>query len=1118
MFSITPVKAGHLGLPKLFEAQVEQSPGAIALECHGKTLTYAQLNYRANALARNLQALGIGRNQLVGLCLSRSIELVVAVLAILKAGAAYLPIDPTYPPARIAYMVINSATPIILTERRCVSLLPTDVDAQMVLLDPMETSLWPHDAVENLDLRIERDDLAYTIYTSGSTGNPKGVAMPHGPLVNLIRWQIDASAVKTGRTLQFSPISFDVSFQEIFATLSTGGTLVLISNDTRRDPYQLLDVLSQCAIDRLFLPFVALNQLATTAVQRQFPPLPLKEVITAGEQLRTTPALVQWFEQMSNCSLYNHYGPSESHVVTAYRLDNTPGDWPLLPAIGHALPHVKLYVLNSALQPVETGELGELYIGGDCLAHGYLHRPDMTAERFLDDPFDPDPTARMYKTGDLVRQGLDGTLDYMGRTDSQVKIRGFRVELGGVEAALTSSLDIRAAAAVARPDVSGALQLVAYVVPQANPASSGTPNAERGIADLNDPHWRFAKDDASKRLIPNLRAFLNERLPSYMVPTQFVVMEALPLTPNDKVDRKALPDPDWTMTHPDQHWVAPTTQTEAIVADIWSQILQVKPIGKMDEFIALGGHSLLVVQLMTQIRTTFDVHLSLGALMQFSRLDQMSQLIDRHIQVCQRQTLDGTQATFRRQLKMDGADRLDAWADDTFQDDGRFGEFIEADEIDTRWVDQTVDPYVDFTIKQDEHLDADITGKKAGMSPFSGTQSSPLNHVFLTGATGLVGGFLLHELLQQTDAQIHCLVREPNAIAARYKLEHYLTQCHIPWEVFGDRIHILPGDLSRPLLGLTPEQFARLAKCVDTIYHSGAQTNQLYPYQRLRGANVNGTVNVLRLASTFKLKAVHHLSTLDVLHSTVLGEDQMLWEDLDLPPHSTLTTGYALTKWVAEGLMARARDRGIPTHIYRLGMTTGHRITGYTNPNDMVARLLRGVVQMQAAPGEDFPLSFTPVNQVAQALVALSKAALSKREQPSTSDHDPAPDRSATAIGPPPTFHIVQTTSTSLQEMVYMLRQQGYDIAIVSYEEWMDRLSLDVDNPLYPFLEDLVIHSSMPTFFKVLDGSQVSNRHFLQQLQQQTIEWPQWSADIFPRYINHLVNAGYLPAARAIAR
>ena len=1147
-----------LTLPELFEVQVERSPDAIALEFEGHVLTYSQLNNRANALAHYLYTLRAEPNPLIGICLNRSMDMVIALLAILKAGAAYLPLDPSYPRDRLAYMVINSGSPIILTERSCASLLPTDkVDAQVVLLDKMGPHLCHQHSTENLDLRIGRDDLASTIYTSGSTGNPKGVAMPHGPLVNLIHWQMAASAVKKGRTLQFSPISFDVSFQEIFATLSTGGTLVLISDDTRRDPYQLIEVLHHCAIERLFLPFVALNQLATTAVQSQAPPLALKEVITAGEQLRTTPALVQWFEQMPDCSLHNHYGPSESHVVTAYRLNDNPHDWPLLPSIGSALPYVKLYVLDSGLQPVESGELGELYLGGDCLAHGYLHRPDITAERFLTDPFDPDPAARMYKTGDLVRQGIDGNLECIGRADSQVKIRGFRVELGGVEAALTSSPDIRAAAAVARPDVSGSLQLIAYVVPQergqsatasaeCSPAkgthqfslpethppqsplskggSSGPPPCKGGVRGGNSTDSIFLRgctEGQGRSLIPQLRAYLSEQLPSYMVPTQFVVMDALPLTPNDKVDRKALPDPDWNTVNTNARWVAPTTKTEQTLAEIWSQLLQVKPIGKTDNFLDLGGHSLLGAKLMTQLRMVFDVRLSLLALTRCSRLDQMAQLVDRQLQHRQRQAIDSAQALFRRKLELDVDTPMDAWTDDVCLDDGRWGEFIEEDSIEEQWTEQDPGRNLDDHADQDDILAAEITGDGKTARAHGGVDRdtvdhdtvdhdkmvlpSTLEHVFLTGATGLVGGFLLHELLTQTEAHIHCLVREHTSIDARYKLERYLTQCQIPWQSFGDRIHVLPGDLSRPLLGLTQAQFDWLAQHVDTIYHSGAQTNHIYPYPMLRGANVQGTIEVLRLASTSKLKAVHHLSTLDVLQSPVFGEEQILSEALALPPRSTLATGYARTKWVAERLVATAGDRGIPTQIYRLGMTTGHSLSGYTNPNDMVARLLRGLVQMQSAPDNEFALSFTPVDQVAKALVALAK-------------NNPRQVSGLAKAGATPTFHVAQTTAVSLQEIVHRLQQQGYVIDIVAYEEWLERLYLDVENPMYPFLEDLDTTASVPNFFKALDLSQVSTHSFVQQLQQRSMEWPEFSSDILPRYINHLAETGHLPApAQAIA-
>ncbi|WP_208346660.1 amino acid adenylation domain-containing protein, partial [Aetokthonos hydrillicola] len=386
------------------------------------------------------------------------------------------------------------------------------------------------------------DNLAYVIYTSGSTGKPKGVAMPHRPLVNLITWQWQNSTVDfTARTLQYTPISFDVSFQEIFATLTTGGTLVLIPEQTRRDPIALLQFLNQMRIERLFLPFVALQQLAEVAQMESIIPTSLREVITAGEQLRITTAIAHLFSQLPKCCLHNHYGPSETHVVTAFTLSGSPSYWLALPPIGRPIANSQIHLLDSQLKPVPIGVAGELYVGGVSLARGYLNRVDLTNERFIPNPFGQSTGAkdqsfnsdRLYKTGDLAKYRADGNIEYLGRIDQQLKIRGYRVEPGEIETILEHHSQVRQAVVVGQNDSHGKQRLVAYVI--ADAIMSATSMSE-------------------------LREFLRAQLPEYMVPSAIILLDELPLTPSGKVDRKALPLPSYGTQH--ENLVAPKTPTE----------------------------------------------------------------------------------------------------------------------------------------------------------------------------------------------------------------------------------------------------------------------------------------------------------------------------------------------------------------------------------------------------------------------------------------------------------------------------------------------------------------------------------------------------------------------------
>ncbi|NEQ62239.1 MAG: amino acid adenylation domain-containing protein, partial [Moorea sp. SIO4A1] len=452
-------------IPQLFEAQVERTPDAVAVVFADQQLTYRALNTKANQLAHHLQTLGVEPEVLVGICVERSVEMVVGLLAILKAGGAYVPLDPAYPPERLAYMLDHSQASVLLTQSQLVSQLPKH-QASVICLDTDWEIISTHNE-QNPTSSLTVDNLAYIIYTSGSTGKPKGVAMPHRSLVNLIKWQLENTVVANdSKTLQFAPISFDVSFQEIFSTWCGGGTLVLISEEVRRDPLFLLKLLAEQEVARLFIPFVALQQIAEVADTFGVFPASLREVITAGEQLQITPAIANLFEKLNDCTLHNHYGPSETHVVTSFTLKGSPSSWPALPAIGRPIANTEIYLLDQSLKPVPAGVEGELYIGGVCLARGYLNRPEITAQRFIANPFNKVKTDsdRLYKTGDLAHYLPDGNIQFLGRLDDQVKIRGYRIELGEIEVLLSQQPKLKQAVVLAREDNQDK-RLVAYLVP-----------------------------------------------------------------------------------------------------------------------------------------------------------------------------------------------------------------------------------------------------------------------------------------------------------------------------------------------------------------------------------------------------------------------------------------------------------------------------------------------------------------------------------------------------------------------------------------------------------------------------------------------------------------------------
>jgi amino acid adenylation domain-containing protein len=584
---------------QLFEIQVENAPDAVALVDGESRLTYRELNGRANKLAHYLQSIGVGPERIVGIYMQRSSEMLVAVLGILKTGGVYLPLDPAYPKERLAFMIRDARAHVLLTQAQLVESL-AGVEARVVCMDADSQAIGK-ESNEELVIELTEDSLIYLIYTSGSTGKPKAVAMNHGSLLNLIYWQIE-SLPGPSKTLQFASLSFDVSFQEIFSTWCSGGTLVLVSEQRRRDAREVLQIIEIESVESVFIPFVVLQQMAGLVEAGAPVPGSLRRVITAGEQLKITPQVASLFNKLE-CSLHNHYGPSESHVVTAFTLAGTPGLWPSLPPIGKPISNTQIYLLDEHQQPVPIGATGELHIGGRSLARGYWERAELTAEKFIPNPFASSAGSRLYKTGDLARYLPDGNLEFLGRADNQVKWRGYRIELGEIEAALVEHASLRQSAVAMHENVDGEKTLVAYIV----------------------------SHDGATPTTSELRMALMKKLPDYMVPALFVSLDQLPLTPSGKVERKSLPAPPRVRPMIERPYVRPRRPIEQIMAEIWAEVLRVDRVGIHDDFFELGGHSLSAIQLISRVRHRFDTELSLRRLFKNPTIAELSRVIEKEL-------------------------------------------------------------------------------------------------------------------------------------------------------------------------------------------------------------------------------------------------------------------------------------------------------------------------------------------------------------------------------------------------------------------------------------------------------------------------------------------------------
>ncbi|MEJ0106405.1 MAG: amino acid adenylation domain-containing protein [Bacteroidota bacterium] len=563
----------------LFGEQLSVSPSSVAVRDNGTDLTYTELNEKASRLSNSILRQSPS-SSIIGISTTRSIEMIIAVLAILKAGKAYLPLDPSYPHDRLQQIVTDSGIDCCLSDKTEISFFQS---LGLSVIDSGKDYNEPEAKKDN------QSTLAYVLYTSGSTGKPKGVCMGHDPLVNLLQWQRQHSSAGQGtRTLQFAPLSFDVSFQEIFATLTTGGILVLIEDDLRLDPQSLLKFIEKESINRIFVPFVALQYLTEAADANQHFPRCLEEVMTAGEQLKVTPQVVRFFSALPGVVLYNQYGPTECHVVTELKLDGDPAQWPALPSIGKAIDNTEMLILDENFQQLPGGEIGELCITGKCLAEGYLNRPELTKEKFITVSFPGKKDIRVYKTGDLARYLPDGNIEFLGRRDDQVKIRGYRIELGEIEVVLNKLEGIQQAVVVAREDIPGQKRLVAYVV-----SSTGK------------------KDTVA------LRQAIEQQLPDYMMPSAFVWLDELPKTSSGKIDKKSLPKPE--IKRPDLAvlYKAPSTEIEKAIANTWISVLLMDVVGVNDNFFELGGNSLLALRTLSALKAQYGYSLPISKLYQF---------------------------------------------------------------------------------------------------------------------------------------------------------------------------------------------------------------------------------------------------------------------------------------------------------------------------------------------------------------------------------------------------------------------------------------------------------------------------------------------------------------------
>jgi amino acid adenylation domain-containing protein/thioester reductase-like protein len=1011
-----------VGLVDRIERQVVRACDSVAAVYEGEQLSYGELNRRSNQLAHHLRSVGVGPDARVGLMLDRSLEMVVGLLGILKSGGAFVPLDPSYPEERLRFMVKDSGARVMVTHSALAARLSTP-DVKRVALDE-ECRALGFEREVNPVREATPANLAYVIYTSGSTGTPKGVAVTHSNAARL--FEATAERFDFGAAdnwTLFHSYAFDFSVWELWGALIHGGRLVVVPNWVSRSPEALYDRLRSERITVLNQTPSAFAQLLEVDEERgRSPWSALRLLVFGGEKLEPK-TLGPWFDRHGEerPRLVNMYGITETTVHVTYRpLAVSDLERATASMIGKPIPDLRLYVMDRQRQPAPIGVPGELCVGGAGLARCYLDRPDLTAERFIPDPFACAPGERLYSTGDQARWVAGGELQYLGRIDHQVKIRGYRIELGEIESVLRDHPAVRQAVATVRDEP--VKRLMAYVLPEetAQPWSGYAHHPLRA----SEP----------QRLMPELQRFVSERLPGHMVPSAFVMLDELPIGPNGKVDRRALPAPGEARPEPREGFVAPRTPVEAALAGMWSEVLGRERVGVHDDFFELGGHSLLATRMVSRIRRAFQAELPL-------------------IQLFEKPTIAGL------------AEALLAESAESRADEG-----------------------VDF--RREAVLDGSI---KVGGSV--SRVATPRN-LLLTGATGFLGAFLLHDLLVKTRADIYCLVRAPDSERGRERIQAALDSFGLGGEGSISRIIPVPGDLSRPYLGLSAARFDELASRLDVIYHNGAMVNAVYPYSFHKPTNVLGTQEVLRLACRSRAKLLHYVSTTGVApapsppSSAVIREEDVL-DDTRLPDD-----GYSRSKWVAERMVVEARSRGLPVSIYRPGRITGHSRTGVSNDGDLFSRILKTCIQLGKVPLLDpsAAIDMVPVDYVSQALVHLS-------------GREDSLDR---------VFHLVNPRPITWRELVDWIVEFGYPLQEVPFEVWIAERNRLVEESEGQVSAALGLPSVAQLGRSMLHFARFDSRNTLEGLEGTSISCATADAQLLSTYFSHWIQSGYLQPPRRI--
>ncbi|MGK7915263.1 MAG: amino acid adenylation domain-containing protein [Prochloraceae cyanobacterium] len=987
----------------LFAQQAFSLPQQPAIISSDRKLTYQELYQLANQLGHRLRHLGAKPNQLVAVVMEKGWEQIVAVLGIVASGAAYVPIDPQLPPERLNYLLEDSQVQIILTQSKFKANLPDHL--QLICLD---RDTLASESSQPLEPNQQLDDLAYVIYTSGSTGMPKGVAISHRSILNMVcatngSWQVS----KSDRILALTALNHDLSVYDIFGLLAAGGTLVIPDAAKVREPAHWLELMVEHGVTLWNSVPPMMEMLLDYADSVPEKPNPNLRLAVLGGDFIPVSLPNRLRKLISQVSLLSIGGPTETTVWNIwYPVETVNADWQSIP-YGRPIANAKYYVLNEKLEDCPIWVPGELYCSGTGLAKGYWNNPIKTAASFIEHPLTGE---RIYRTGDRGRYLPDGNIEFLGRADFQIKLRGYRIEPGEIEAALGKHPQIKAAVVTLIGEQNSDKRLIAYLTP---------------TSDQEVP-------------VEELRSYLSKKLPEYAIPSVFHWLESLPLSVNGKVDRKALLSLELLESSSDRPIIPPRNPIEEKIAAMWLKNLALEQVSVEADFFELGGNSLLATQLVVALSSAFQVNLSLQDLFEKPTIAQLAELIA---------TTPSNDVTL----------------------------------VATRTIPIT-------TLATEAELPDDLKSQK-----FAVNFDSEPKQIFITGGTGFLGAFLLHDLLQQTPADLHCLVRADNREHGAQRLQQNLQTYHLWDDRFQDRIIPIVGDLSQSQLGIEASKWRSLCEQIDVLYHNGALVNFTYQYSDLKAANVLGTQEILRLASQIKVKPVHFISSVAVFSSDAYAGNNLIREQDSIEHGEFIYGGYAQSKWVAEKVMMNAAVAGFPVRIYRPGMIAGDSQTGACKSEELIYRMLQGFAQLGLAPQWETTLELSPVDYISNAIVYLSR-------QPNL---------------PQQIFHIVNPQPTPWHHAIDWINSFGYPVKMADHDCWREALlevTLDsIDNALSPLLPVFPPKAQMKELGISISGSPRFDCHnTLEALAGSSIACPPVDERLIHHCLTYLVNNNLL--------